>query len=81
MESTVPEHQDFEGYLHSHGLPYSRAVRVAAMALTYYEVPSLAIWQQLGYHQTARYASLSQEECRDILMRNGASVLDILTLL
>ena len=81
MESTVPEHQDFEGYLYNHGLPYNRAVRVAAMALTYYEVPSLAVWQELGYHQTARCASYSQEDCRDVLMRNGVGLLDIMTLL
>ena len=87
------EHELFEGFLRSIYLgpdphasrcgPRSRSnlnVRVAKMALTYFEVPSLAIWQQLGYHQTAVCASHSQEECRNIMLSNGVSVLDLFTM-
>ena len=54
--------------------------RVAQMALTYFEVPSLAIWQQLGYRQTSQCAEYSQAACRDIMLENGVSVLDLFTM-
>ena len=56
----------------------SRSALVAKLALTYYEVPSLAIWQQLGYRQTAVCADYSQACCRDIMMENGVSLLDLI---
>ena len=78
------DYKDFGDYLYAHGLAYDSgraSDRIATMALTYYEVPSLAIWQRIGYHQTARAAQYSQEGCREVLMRNGVTILDLLTMI
>lgn len=75
IKSDYPE---FEAFLQASGLPYWRANRVAEWGLAYYEVPSLHIWKMLGSHQVRCMARYSQDECREVLLANGVTALDLL---
>lgn len=70
------EFKDFEDYLDHHGLPR----KLAMMAFTYYEVPSVEIWRQLGYTAVAIAARKQREERLDALLNGGANPLDVLTI-
>jgi len=68
------------GYYYGRDQTKNWAGKVALMALTYYEVPSLTIWEQLGYAQTARCAQYPPDKCRDIMAENGVSPLDLIVM-
>lgn len=75
------EHSDFQLYLyHRCGLSFRGAGKVALWALTYYEVPSLSVWLDVGWHKAAQAATRDQDGQREMLLESGLNVLDLMTL-
>ncbi|MGD9725358.1 MAG: hypothetical protein AB7L09_03005 [Nitrospira sp.] len=75
------EYQAFEGYLyHRCGVPFADIDRIALLMHTYYEIPSLHIWQQVGWHRVVWAASRDQEGQRQRLIDGGLTVLDLMTM-
>ena len=74
-------HETLGDYMCAHGMSAQMADKIATMGLTYYEVPSLEIWRQLGYWDVARAAQLCQEGCIRRLIEQGANPLDTIAML
>ena len=76
------DYSTFDLYLfHGCGIPWNIASRLETMAHTYYEIPSLQIWMQVGYTRAAQAAGQGREGQIRALLESGSNVLDVLTLI
>jgi len=72
----------FQHYLNSVcRMDWRIADAVSTMALTYYEIPALGIWEQIGYIKTAQAAQRTQEGQIRKLLEGGLNVLDVMTMI
>lgn len=73
------EYQSFDDFLHRGcNMEWSISIKLSDMALSYFEIPSVEIWRQIGYSEVLRAASKSREACLDRLADLGVNPLDIL---
>lgn len=76
------EYCDFQRYLyHRCGFQFQAAGKIELWMHTYYEIPSLSVWLEVGWRQAARAAQLNREGQQDYLLENGLCVLDILAMI
>jgi hypothetical protein len=72
----------FQDYLyHACGMPSNVARHLETMAHTYYEIPSLDIWMQVGWTRAAQAASENRDGQIRKLLESGSNVLDVLNLI
>jgi hypothetical protein len=76
------DYPDFDHYLHSRcGMGWGFASKIAIMAFTYYEIPSLAVWHQVGWERAAQAAQRHRDDRNQRLLDGGSNVLDVLSLI
>lgn len=75
------DYLDFQDYLyHRCKFAFGDAGKITLWTLTYYEIPSLGVWLELGWRQDAVAASRDQDGQRKYMLDSGLSALDLLTL-
>lgn len=72
----------FQDHLsHGCGMPWNISSQLETMAHTYYEIPSLEIWRQVGWTRAARAATENRDGQIRKLLEDGSNILDVMTLL
>jgi len=75
------DYSTFRGYLfHVCGVQWATATHLEVMAHTYYEIPSLQVWAQVGWTRAARAATENRDGQIRKLLESGSNVLDVLNL-
>jgi len=75
------EYSTFHEYLyHGCGMSWVVAGQLETVAHTYYEIPSLDIWKQVGWTRAAQAASQNRDGQIRKLLESGSNVLDVLNL-
>lgn len=76
------DYKHLEEYLfHGCGFSPRDSSRLATIALTYYEIPSLAVWKQVGWAGAAQAAQRDQDDRNQRLLDGGSNPLDLLTMI
>ena len=75
------DYSTFHEYLyHGCGMSWVVAGQLETVAHTYYEIPSLDIWKQVGWTRVAQAASQNRDGQIRKLLESGSNVLDVLNL-
>ena len=75
-------YKTFHDYLHhGAGMDWCVAGQLDLMAHTYYEIPSLDIWRQVGWTRAAQAATDNRDGQIRKLLAGGSNVLDVLNLI
>lgn len=74
-------YQVFDGYLfHRCGFGIQESGLISLWMHTYYEIPSLSVWLDVGYDRCAMAATRGGDDMREHLIKEGVNVLDLMTL-